>query len=123
MIYLASPYSHPDQSVRELRYHANVRVTAELIENGHATFSPIVHGHPLTKQGLPTEWSYWKTYDRDFLSRCDALLVLQLDGWEESIGVNAEIDIAQQLGKPVWYHNPDDWPATLPRVTEVKRCQ
>lgn len=122
MIYLASPYSHPDQSVRELRYQINVRVTVELIQKGYAIFSPIVYAHPFTEQGLPTDWSYWNRYDRDYLTHCDLMLVLQLDGWEESEGVQAEITIAERLGTPVWYHNPASWLATLPPVTEVKRC-
>ncbi|WP_417851063.1 DUF1937 family protein [Thalassoglobus sp.] len=122
MIYLASPYSHEDQSVRELRFHAACRVTADLIRHGQAVYSPVVHAHPLTKQNLPTDWSFWKSIDEELLGYCDALLVLQLDGWKESVGVQAEIVIAQQFGKPIWYHNPADWSARLPRVTEVKRC-
>ncbi|MDA7504044.1 DUF1937 family protein [bacterium] len=122
MIYLASPYSHEDQSVRELRFQAACRATANLIRNGYAVYSPVVHSHPLTKHQLPTDWSFWKSIDEEFLRCCDALMVLMLNGWDQSVGVQAEITIATELGQPVWYHNPADWPATLPHVTEVVRC-
>jgi Domain of unknown function (DUF1937). len=47
MIYLASPYSHPDPLVREARFDAACRAMADLVHAGQIVFSPIVHGHPL----------------------------------------------------------------------------
>ncbi len=106
MIYLASPYSHADQSVRECRFHAACCAAARLIREGHTVFSPIVHSHPLTKHGLPGDWDFWNGQSREQLMRCDELVVLTLDGWEESAGVQAEIGIAEELGMPVRYHDP-----------------
>ncbi len=34
MIYLASPYSHPDVAVREARFHAACRAAAEFMRDG-----------------------------------------------------------------------------------------
>jgi hypothetical protein len=53
-------------------------------------------------------WSFWEQYDRKFLERCDEVVVLMLDGWEESVGVQAEIRIAGELGKPVRYLAPEE---------------
>jgi hypothetical protein len=103
VIYLASPYSHRHAMVREHRYHDACVALANLLRDGHSAFSPIVHGHPLAMLGLPTDWSYWEAFDRDHISRCDQLAVLTIDGWESSVGVRAEIAIAEELGKPVWY--------------------
>ena len=103
MIYLASPYSDPDQTVRELRFHANVRAAAKLLRQGEAVFSPVVHGHPLSKQCLPTDWSFWKSIDLTFLHACSEVVVLMLDGWDQSVGVSEEIAIAERAGKPVRY--------------------
>lgn len=107
MIYLASPYSHSEAVVREERFRAACQATARLIAAGHVVFSPIVHGHPLVHHGLPTDWSFWEQFDRDHLVRCDEVVVLTLDGWRESVGVAAEIRIAEELGKPVRYLAPD----------------
>lgn len=107
MIYLASPYSHPDAMIRRQRFHAACRVAANLLASGMAVFSPIVHGHPLVRHGLPTDWSFWERFDRDHITRCDEVVVLMLDGWRDSVGVAAEIRIAGELGKPVRYLAPD----------------
>jgi hypothetical protein len=103
MFYVASPYSHHHAFIRELRYHDACIAVANLLRAGIPAFSPIVHGHPLALQGLPTDWSFWEPFDRDHISRCDELAVLTLDGWQDSVGVAAEISIARELGKPVHY--------------------
>jgi Domain of unknown function (DUF1937) len=103
MIYLASPYTHPDPQVRKVRFDAACRATAQLIRAGQAVFSPIVHGHPLVRFGLPTDWSFWQWFDLEYLRRCDEMLVLQIDGWQESEGVQAEIALASALGKRIEY--------------------
>jgi hypothetical protein len=118
MIYLASPYSHPDAQVRTARYEAACRVTAELVSTGHVVFSPIVLGHPLVRFGLPTDWKFWSRHDREHLGLCELLLVLALDGWKQSIGVQAEIAIARTLGLPVAYL-VETRPATLPTLALV----
>jgi hypothetical protein len=107
MIYLASPYSHPDLTVRERRFHAACRAAAALLRAGHAVFSPIAHSHHLVEHGLPGDWTFWQQFDRELLARCDEVLVLMLDGWEESVGVREEIRIARELDKPVRYVAPD----------------
>jgi nucleoside 2-deoxyribosyltransferase len=106
MIYLASPYSHPDPDVREQRYRAACRAAAELIQAGHIVFSPVIHSHPLTEFGLPTGWEFWQRLDLALLERCDELVVLKLEGWEESVGVQAEIRTALELRKPVLHWDP-----------------
>ena len=106
MIYLASPYSHLDPSVREARFDAACQATVELVRAGHVVFSPIVHGHPLVRFDLPTTWEYWERFDREYLRRCDEMLVLMLDGWRESRGVQAEIDLAIEMDLPIRYLSP-----------------
>jgi len=103
MIYLASPYSDPDPAVREQRFQAACRAAAALIRSGRVVFSPIVHSHVLVQHGLPTDWAFWQQVDREQLERCDDVVVLMLAGWEESAGVQAEIRMAREMGKPVRY--------------------
>lgn len=114
MIYLASPYSHPDPAVREARFQQVCRAAAALIRAGRPVFSPIAHSHPIAAYGLPTDWAFWESLLRNYLGRCDELVVLIMDGWRESVGVTAEITIATELGKPVSYLAPDDLPEAYP---------
>ncbi len=101
MIYLASPYSHPDAAVRQARFEAACHAAAELIRRGHVVFSPIAHSHCIAQHGLPADWGYWERHDRRLLAACDELWVLKLEGWQHSRGVQAEIAIAWAMGKPI----------------------
>lgn len=107
MIYLASPYSHPDHAVREQRFQEACRAAAKLIRLGYAVFSPIAHSHPICQHGCPGDWDSWEAFDQELLSHCDEVVVLAIDGWRESVGVQAEIRLAAKLGKPVRYLQPD----------------
>ena len=106
MIYLASPYSHPDTRVRERRFRAACHAAAWLMRSGLTVYSPIAHGHPIALCGLPTDWPFWERHDRRLLEHCDQVIVLMLDAWQESKGVQAEIQIAAELGKPLRYLEP-----------------
>ncbi|MEX0718072.1 MAG: DUF1937 family protein [Planctomycetaceae bacterium] len=108
MIYLAAPYSDSDPSVREQRFDAVCRAVAALKRSGIAVFAPIIHGRPLVAHGLPTDWSCWESFDREFLAGCDELVVLMLDGWRNSRGVREEIRMAGDLGKAVRFLDPAD---------------
>lgn len=101
MIYLASPYSHPDPAVRQRRFEDAVAATTAILRAGRLCFSPIAHSHPLHLAGLGGGWETWRRFDEWFIERCSFLWVLQLDGWRESVGVRAEIDLAAALGKPM----------------------
>ena len=107
MIYLASPYSHPDPPVRQARFDAACQAAARLISAGRAVIAPIVKGHPLVRYGLPGDWSFWAPLARQYIARCDEVVVLQLDGWRESEGVQAELALARELGRRVDYLEGD----------------
>jgi len=109
MIYLASPYSHPDEDVRQQRFEAVCKAAASLMRAGEIVFSPIAHGHPIAQHGLPTDWRFWERQCREQIDRCDEVVVLTLDGWRESEGVQAEIQIAADMGKPLRPVAEADW--------------
>ena len=108
LIYLASPYTHPDPIVREARFCAACRQAARMIQNRILVFSPVAYGHVVASYGLPLDWTFWEPFDQAFLELCSEVWVLTLDGWQESKGVQAEITIAQKLNKPVVWVAPLD---------------
>jgi hypothetical protein len=102
--YLASPYTHKDPAVVAGRAHQAALATVHLLTK-HPTvniFSPIVHSHTLHLAGMGGDWKTWKAIDTDFIERMDGLVILRLPGWEDSVGVNAEIEIARELGVPIF---------------------
>ncbi len=106
MIYLASPYTHDDPVVREQRFDAACAAAAWLMRAGLFVYAPIAHSHPLVRFGLPIEWEFWQAHECEHMKRCDELLVLTLDGWKTSRGVQAEIDLAIEMDLPIRYLSP-----------------
>lgn len=104
MIYLASPYYHPDPLIMKTRYLLAKQATVGLLSQDIWVYSPIVHNHPLE---MIREHEFWMRYDLDMLRRCDSLLVLDIPGWKESKGVGIEIDIAKQLGMGIDFVNEE----------------
>ena len=94
MIYLAVPYSHPDPRVRLERF-----VCAE--------------------GDLPGDWQYWEHFCRAILKICKRFVVLQLDGWENSVGVQNELRLARELGIPIEYWRPDNAMQALPKRPSI----
>ena len=101
MIYLASPYSDPDLMVRQQRFLMVCREAANLMRQGEMVYSPIAHGHCISRCGLPFDADYWDAHSRLMLARCESLAVLRLDGWETSVGVQREIELAKTMGIPI----------------------
>ncbi len=108
MKYLASPYSHADPLVREIRFQKAAWAASVLIRSGQVVFAPIPHSHPITKYGVPGSWEYWAEFDKKLLAICEELVILTLDGWEQSTGIAAETAWAKELGKPVVYYSEED---------------
>ena len=101
-IYLAAPYSHPDSAVREERAVAATLAAAYLMSEGHTVFSPLSHGHAISATGqVGTDHETWRGLNDALLQWCEAVYLLQLPGWEASLGVGHELAAAEALGKSV----------------------
>jgi len=104
--YLATPYSHPDREIESYRYRVVTWTAHWLIAGGRWVYSPITHNVPFSEWGIGGAFAHWGPFDCSMLSRCDALIVLTLPGWEESIGVSAEIAHAKELDLPIEHLEP-----------------
>ena len=102
MIYLCSPYSHPNPVVMQYRYQKACRATAKLIAAGIPVFSPLCNSVPAVELGgLETDHDGFLAVDIPILQRCDEVLILGLPQWEESLGVRKEMFEALALRKPI----------------------
>lgn len=109
-IYLASPYSHPEKLVREMRYMAACKKTAEYATKGIAVFAPIVHSHPVADymdEADRMNFDLWMKMDLPILRFASEMHILCLDGWRQSRGVKRETEFADSLGIPVRQVFPD----------------
>lgn len=99
-IYLAISYT----GMEERSFNIANAVTAFLMRANNIVFSPIGHSHILAKEyGLPSTWEYWSRFDESFIEWCDELWVVDMGAKNiaNSKGVQAEIEIAKSLGKPI----------------------
>lgn len=104
MLYLASPYSHPDPVVRARRAELARRATAILMEKGYHVFSPIAHSVAVEAYlSHKQPHKFWMSQCYAMLRRCERLVVLRIDGWEQSKGVRLEIKAARSIEMPVDY--------------------
>lgn len=107
--YIASPYSHSDPSVVTARHAVVLAYTAHLLHNRKTVFSPIVHCHEIAQlASIRGDFAFWKKYNNTMLASSSKLLVLQLPGWTESLGVLQEIAFAEGKGIPVKYCSSED---------------
>jgi len=117
-VYLASPYTHEQYLVRALRTRAAARAAGVLLKAGYLVFSPIVHGHLIaiySEFPVPIDYSYWESLNEEFILWSDALYILTLDGWEDSIGIKREIEIARTYNKEIYL-----WQGTLEQLALAK---
>ena len=103
MIYLAAPYSHEDSDVVARRMAYFCIVDAKLCKQGLITVSPLSKHLIKTYTDIPLTWDFWKSYSEKLMEKCDSLYVITLSGWEDSIGVQAEIQMAKERSMEIVY--------------------
>lgn len=107
--YLASPYSsaipegNDKNTVMAQRHHDVQQIGAVLIQLGYLLIEPIAMcAYKANNWALPQNYDYWKGRDRAFIDRCDGVIVANMEGWKESVGVTDEITYAKSQNKPVY---------------------
>lgn len=108
LAYLASPYSHEDELVRLQRYEDITRIAAYLTERGQVLICPITTSHNIQKYMSNKSFGFagfWELIDFNYIDRCDEMIVAMMDGWKESVGVQAEIRYATYRGMRIRYFN------------------
>lgn len=104
IIYIASPYTHPEKEVQEFRYARVFAYTSNLILQGLPAFSPIVYGHQFHLHNhAPADYEFWQDFNEQMLLASIVVRVLCLPGWEQSKGIAHEIQFASRNGIPFRY--------------------
>ncbi len=102
--YLATPYSGYPNGIKAAFEEAS-RAAASLIERGVRLYCPIAHTHPIAIYGNldPKDHSIWLPADGPFMDAAMGLIVVQMETWELSKGIGAEIKRFREAAKPVLY--------------------
>lgn len=108
MIYLASPYSASSETLEKLRFQQTRDFVAKQLRLGYVLFSPIVYCHQFKIDfGFAGDADFWAEFNLAILHRCKQMWVLQLTGWQQSVGVQNELAWAKALDIPVIYRSPE----------------
>lgn len=119
MNYLAQPYSHPDPTIRRTRFIFAQRLTAKLLLQGENIFSPIVYAHDMALTfEMNKDAGSWMKFNLDMLRHCDMMFVLALKGWEESKGLQVELNVAKMLSLPIYWYDHEFNLIDDPRVAQ-----
>lgn len=106
MIYVAAPYNHKQPEIIAYRIEQVERVLATLNSQGKMAFSPLLMHHCQNKGvNLPSSFEFWNEFCTFLLKGCSEMIVLCLEGWEDSEGVSAEIKFCSQNGIPISFQD------------------
>ena len=109
LVYVACPYGHPERSVIDYRMKAFYAVDAHLTNLGMFVASPMNKIHMVETHNIHSSWSFLEEYSYELLAKCSKIIVIEIDGWKESIGVQAEITFAKKNNISVEYINPENF--------------
>lgn len=109
--YLAAPYSSgepagitgPMQRIRLRAWRLDKMkfAIALLMTQGRNAISPVMMSNQVADILGGHGWDTWKAVDLALVAAADRVLILPLQGWEESAGVTAEIEHAREMDVPV----------------------
>jgi hypothetical protein len=104
IIYLACPYTDKSPKIRLRRFELATAAAATLVKRGFVVFSPITMTHPMdvALSGDDTLGSdFWVKFDEAFMDICSEMIILTVEGWEQSSGIQREIKFFEKAGRSV----------------------
>ena len=104
MIFVSGPYSSTDPEEKKARVKAIASACIKIMQSGDMAISPLTFGLSLiekSEQSLPDSYEFWDRFCTEFVATADVMYVLNLEGWELSTGVKAEIEAAKARNIPV----------------------
>jgi hypothetical protein len=108
--YLAGPHKGtPEQEM--YRVETSLKITTESLAQGIHIFSPIVYGKQIAEglnfPSFEEGRGKMMAYLLDFLKVSKGMILLTMEGWQKSWGVNQELIFCQQNNIPVYIMSPD----------------
>lgn len=109
--YISNPYNGTEEQKVE-RAKIAAEVCGKLLKRGVHAWSPIVHNHAMMNHygdfTLEERRTLILDFDFSLLLASKGMIVLKIDGWDESYGVSKEIELCKEKSIPVKYLQPED---------------
>ncbi len=105
--YLACPCTHDDRRVETLRRIIATNTGARLVMEGRNIYSPITMSHPMdVMQRGRIPHHRWLEVDKQIFRHAGRLVIIELEGWQQSVGINNELKWARELDIPIEMLDP-----------------
>ena len=96
--------------IQDERFETMRAIVAEIFIQQSVIFpySPIVYSHDLNTyiERVDNIGFDWVERDKIILAKCDGMVVVTMDGWKESVGVQEEIKFCEENDIPITYMHP-----------------
>lgn len=90
------------QDITDRRHHEAQEFGMMLTRDGYLLYEPIASSHYKSLHfGGRQDYEYWKKRDRAMVEKCDGVIICNMEGWADSVGVTDEIQYAISRHKEV----------------------
>lgn len=105
--YVGSPYTKYPGGLEEA-FRIACAETARLMLEGFAVFCPIAHTHSVAHHGnIPKkDHDFWMRVDKPMVDAAVGMIILTMEGWQESEGLQQEVEWFRAAAKPVLFLEP-----------------
>ena len=100
-LYIGGPYTSTCQAICEYRERMLMEAAYKFMSLDVPVFSPITHSVPPAQMGLPNDPAFWRQMNKPFINACTALVVVMLDGWAGSMGLEHEIEMFEEAASHI----------------------
>lgn len=113
--YLATPYSRYPNGGPSAAFKDACKIAAHLVCAGIKVYSPIAHTHPIAVHGALDLLNHaiWLPFDEAMMEVSSVLIVAQMDGWEDSVGIAHEVKFFEERNRPIYDLDPRSLEMTL----------
>ena len=105
LFYLSGPHKGTEEQ-EEYRVKMSLKVTAKFLAHGIHVFSPIVYGKQISGalnfRTLEERREFMMAYLFEFLEVSKGMIILAMDGWENSWGLSQEVKYCQKNQIPIY---------------------
>jgi hypothetical protein len=63
---------------------------------------------------------FWGKFDEAFMEKCSEMIILKIDGWENSSGIRREIEFFRKSSRPISFMEQSEIDQFFPRVDILK---
>lgn len=108
-VYITGPYDEPtaSESTKQIRYNKTVEYLSYLTTLEQNAYGAVVVNHTLNRFEVPTDWTFWRANSKRILEGSESLHVLTTPGWQTSIEVMENIELAKISGLDIQYIDPE----------------